>query len=77
MAGTMLGILSEQTQDSLSSWNLQYVGDGGQMIKNKCTRKQTCRYQREVEKGRDKLGDWDSQIQTTMYKIDKQQGYIV
>ena len=24
--------------------------------------------------GRDKLGVWDGQIQTTMYKIDKQQG---
>ena len=27
--------------------------------------------------GRDKLGAWDQQIQTTIYKIDKQQGPTV
>ena len=27
--------------------------------------------------GRDKLGVWDSQIQTTVHKIDKQQGFTV
>ena len=27
--------------------------------------------------GRDKLGVWDQQIQTTIYKIDKQQGPTV
>ena len=26
------------------------------------------------ERGRDKLGVWDQQIHTTIYKIDKQQG---
>ena len=26
------------------------------------------------KRGRDKLGVWDQQIHTTMYKIDKQQG---
>ena len=28
----------------------------------------------EMEGGREKSGVWDQQIQTTMYKIDKQQG---
>ena len=37
--------------------------------------KQTYGYQRG--KGRDKLGVWDQQIQTTTYKIDKQQGPTV
>ena len=36
-------------------------------------RKQTYGYKRE----RDKLGVWDQQIQTTIYKIDKQQGPAV
>ena len=27
--------------------------------------------------GEDKLGVWDSQIQTTTHKIDKQQGFTV
>ena len=27
--------------------------------------------------GRDKLGVWDQQIQTTIHKIDKQQGFTV
>ena len=31
----------------------------------------------EGEAGRDILGDWDQQIQTTIYKIDKQQGPTV
>ena len=34
-------------------------------------RKQTYGYQRGMEG--DKLGVWDQQIQTTIYKIDKQQ----
>ena len=29
------------------------------------------------ERGRDKLGVWDQQIQTTIYKTDKQQGPTV
>ena len=37
-------------------------------------RKQTYGYQRE---GRDKLGVWDQQIQTTVHKIDKQHGFTV
>ena len=36
-------------------------------------RKQTNGYQRGKVEGRDKLGVWDQQIQTTIYKIDKQQ----
>ena len=27
--------------------------------------------------GRDKLGVWDQQIQSTIYKIDKQQGFTI
>ena len=38
-------------------------------------RKQSYSYQRG--RGRDKLGVWDLQIQTTIYKIDKQQGPTV
>ena len=34
-------------------------------------RKQICGYQRGEGGGRDKLGVWDQQIQTTIYKIDK------
>ena len=32
---------------------------------------------REREQRRDKLGVWDQQIQTTIYKIEKQQGPTV
>ena len=39
-------------------------------------RKQTYGYQRG-RAGRDKLGVWDQQIQTTVDKIDKQQGPTV
>ena len=31
----------------------------------------------EKEGGRDKIGVWDQELQTTMYKIDKQQEYTV
>ena len=31
---------------------------------------------REKDMGRDKIGVWDYQIQTIMYKIHKQQRYI-
>ena len=31
----------------------------------------------ERERGRGKIGVGDEEVQTTMYKIDKQQGYIV
>ena len=31
----------------------------------------------EREAGRDKLGAWDEQIQTTVYQRDKQQGFTV
>ena len=40
-------------------------------------RKQTCGYQRGKWGGGDKLGVWDQQIHTTIYKIDKQQGPTV
>ena len=36
-------------------------------------RKQTYGYQRGKAGRRDKLGVWDQQIETTIYKIDKQQ----
>ena len=39
--------------------------------------KQTYVYQRGKMGGRDKLGVWYQQIQTIMYKIDKQQGPTV
>ena len=37
-------------------------------------RKQTYGYQRGKAEGRDKLGVWDQEIQTIIYKINKQQG---
>ena len=37
-------------------------------------RRQTYDYQRGKVGGRDKLGVWDQQIHTTVYKIDNQQG---
>ena len=40
-------------------------------------RNQTYGYQKEQGVGRDKLGVWDQQIQTTTYEIDKQQGPTV
>ena len=40
-------------------------------------RRQTYGYQEERGLGRDKLGVWDQQIQTTIYKIEKQQGPTV
>ena len=40
-------------------------------------RKQTYGYQRGKVVGREKLGVWDQQIQTTIYKTDKQQGPTV
>ena len=36
--------------------------------------KQTYGYQRGKRVGRDKLGVWGLQIQTAIYKIDKEQG---
>ena len=40
-------------------------------------RKQTYGYQRGDGRVRDKLEVWDQQIQTTIYKIDKQKGPTV
>ena len=40
-------------------------------------RKQTYGYQVGKGGGRDKLGVWDQQIHTTIYKVDKQQGPTV
>ena len=40
-------------------------------------RKQTYVYQRGKVVGRDKLGVWNSQIHTTIYEIDNQQGPTV
>ena len=60
-------------------WNLKYVTN--ELIYKTETdfrhRKQTYGYQRGKEVGRDKLGVWDQQIQTTVYKVDKQQGPTV
>ena len=39
-------------------------------------RKQIYSYHRETVWGWDKLGVWELQIQTTIYKIDKQQGQV-
>ena len=39
--------------------------------------KQTYGYPRGKEWGRDKLGVWNQQIQTSIYKIDKQQDSTV
>ena len=49
-------------------------------IKQKQTcrlRKQTYGHQRVKVKGRDKLGDWDQHIYTTIYKINNRQGLTV
>ena len=40
-------------------------------------REQTSGYQKEEGRGKDKLGVWDYHKQTIMYKINKQQGYII
>ena len=40
-------------------------------------RKQIYGYQSGKVRGRDKLGVWDQQIHTTIYKIDNQQGPTV
>ena len=40
-------------------------------------KKQTYGYQKAKARGRDKLGEWNSQIPTTTHKIDKQQGFTV
>ena len=40
-------------------------------------RKQIHGYQRGKGWGRDKLGDWDKHVHTTIYKIDNQQGPTV
>ena len=73
-------ILSEVRQiscDITYMWNIEY--DTNELIyKQKQThrhRKQTYGYQRG--KRRDKLGVWVQQIQTTIYKIGKQQGPTV
>ena len=39
-------------------------------------RKKTSGYQWGEGRGRGKLGGWDIEIKTAMYKIDKQQKYI-
>ena len=51
---------------------------------NVTKQKQTYRYREQTSgywwgegRGRGKIGVWDQEIQTTMYKIKKQQGYIV
>ena len=43
----------------------------------KQTSVQTSGYRWGEEMERGKIGVWDKEIQTTMYKIDKQQEYIV
>ena len=40
-------------------------------------KKQTVVTKKERRWGRDKLGVWDQEVQTTVHKIDKQQGPIV
>ena len=45
--------------------------------KQKETHKQTYGYQRGNTGGKDKLGVWDQQIHTTIYKIDNQEGPTV
>jgi len=40
-------------------------------------RKEIYGYHREKERGKDKLGVWDSQIHSTIYKTEKQQGFTV
>ena len=46
--------------------------------RNRFTEKENKRgYQRGKGRRRDKFGVWDLQGQTTIYKIDKQKGYIL
>ena len=59
-------------------WNLK--NDTNEFIYKTETdsqRKQAYGYQRGKGVGRDKLGVWDKNIHTTIYKIDNQQGPTV
>ena len=59
-------------------WNLKY--DTNKLIYKTKTDSQTQKTNLWLPKGKgggDKLGVWDQQIQTTIYKIDKQQGPTV
>ena len=79
----VLGEMSGRERQVLSNitymWNLRNKPNEMYRQKQKQTRhrKQTSGYQGEREAGRDKLGAWDEQIQTTVYQIDNQQGFTV
>ena len=65
--------------DIAHMWNLKY--DTNELIYKTETDSQTQKTNLWLPKGkgggRDKLEVWDQQIQTTIYKIDKQQGPTV
>ena len=67
------------SQDITYMWNLKYISD---LIYRTETHSQTQKMHVQLPKekggaGRDKLGVWDQQIHTNIYKIDKQQGPTV
>ena len=80
-------ILSEVSQTEKNKYNITYLWNLKNMLqvnlftKQKQThrcRKQYYGYQTgRSGEGRDKLGVWDEQIHTTIYKTDKQQGPTV
>ena len=66
-----------QIYDITYKWNLKY--NTNELIYKTETDSQAQKTNLWLpkEKGRDKLGVWDEQIQTTIYKTDKQQGLAV
>ena len=62
-------------------WNLVFKNDTNELFtKQKQThryKKQTYGYQMGNVAGRNKSGVWGEEIQTTIYKIDKQQGSTI
>ena len=55
-------------------WNLEYEANLFTKRNRPTDIENIHGYKKRKGRERDKLGVWDWQIQTTMYKIDKQQG---
>ena len=63
-------------QDTTYVWNLKY--DTNDLInETEIDREQTCGCQRKEGWGRNGVGFGDQQMQTDMYRMDKQQGLVV
>ena len=56
-------------------WNLKH--DTNELITETDSQRQKGTLWLPKGKGKDKLGVWDQQIQSTTYKIDKHQGPII